>query len=449
MVISSGIMCSKNSIIRGNILRYIDSLLVMLNISTYCSVIPYIVFHQYQRGWCILFISIINIIYLYVRFHNKIKIPSDLLFFVFVCVLSSNVLAVLLTGDKSNVAFLYPILNTTFYILLFSLYSEYIKTESKKQSIWLVTRGYIWLCVLGIISAISLFLLIKVGLDPTSTPVADEYYDLFKSNSDSTIRTYYFPYHISVLLDAGIITKKIPFFMDYGIICGLFHEPNAICFVVFPALFILWFYEKKKSIRISCFFIWFFIILLTASTTNILAFSFSMVILMMLGRKTRKWLIPIGLFGLYLILYIGLENTDMVFILDKLEDTDGSRSYSSGTIEFAFTPLTLFGSNFLNNSYLAEVSSAGTRDVGFLSFMFNIVFLSIFIYRLVRLVLVYKEYRLLGIAALYFFLHSMKTAMVTYTNPILLLMMFIMFVVEKPKKIQLLEYNDKAKDSFE
>lgn len=448
MEISSGLFYRKRSVIKGDYLHYLDSLLVMLNISTYCSVVPYVLFQQYQRGWCILFISIINIFYLFVRFHNKIKVPSDFLFLIFVCVLSSNVLAVLSTGDKSNVAFLYPILNTTFYILLFSLYSEYIQTESKKQSIWLVARGYIWLCVWGIISALSLFFLIKAGFDPTTTPVADEYYDLFKSNSDSSIRTYYFPYHISVLLEAGIITKKIPFFMDYGIICGLFHEPNAICFVVFPALFILWFYEEKKSLRILYLFIWLFVILLTASTTNILSFSFSIVILMMLEKKFRKWLIPIGFISIYLILYIGLENTDMVFILDKLEDTDGSRSYSSGTIEFAFTPLTLLGSNFLSNSYLTEISSAGTRDVGFLSFILNIVFLSLFIYRLVRLVLVYKEYRLLGIAALYFFLHSMKTAMVTYTNPILLLIMLIMFVVEKTKKSEHLGYNDTAKNSF-
>ena len=418
---------------RKDLYRCTDSLLVMLNISTYCSVIPYIIFHQYQRGWCMILLSFINVLYLLTRFHGKVKIPTDTLFFIYISVLLSNIIAVLTSGDESNVAFIYPFINSTFYVLIFTLYYDYKKSETKLESIWLVIRGYIWLCALGIVSAISLFILIKAGFNPTTTPVADEYYDLFKSNAESTIRTYYFPYYISVLLDAGIITKKIPFFMEYGTICGIFHEPNAICFVVFPALFFLWFYERRVHFRLFYFFIWVFIILLTGSTTNIIAFLFSIIVLLIMEKKARKWLIPLSVIALYLIIYIGLDNTELVFILDKLNDADGSMSYSSGTIEFAFTPSTLFGSNFLNNSYLTDISSSGKRDVGYLSFFLNIVFLSLFIFRLGRTIIKSKQYRLLGIAALYFFLHSMKTALVTYTNPLLLLMMFVLYVVEKRK----------------
>lgn len=414
----------------NNLMWIFDSLLVLLNVSTYCSVVPYIIFHQYSRVPNILFIIIINVAFLLFRFQKIAKIPSDSLFFIYVCVCLSNVLAVLTNEGWNLLAFSYFILNTSFYLLLYNLYEEYLKSESPLHSLWLAIRGYIWLSFIGVLSAITMFMLIKCGFNPLKTPIVDEYYDLFKANVEVLGASYYYPYYISVIQYFDNLIK-IPFFTEYGTICGIFHEPHVITFVVFPALFIICFFEKRNGVRLVYYILWILILLMESSTTNIVAFLISLVVLMTLNKGSRKWLVLFLVLLAYLIYYIGIENTEMFFVLDKLNGEDGSKDYSMGTIEFAFTPKTLFGSNFMVNDYLQANSSAGRRDVGYLSFLFNMIFLALFMIRVVKLVVFSEKFRLFGIAALYFLLHSMKIAMVSYTNPLLILMCFIMFVTAK------------------
>lgn len=407
-----------------------DSLLVLLNVSTYCCVVPYIVFHQYSRVPNLLFIIIINIIFLLFRFHKKTKIPSDSLLFIYVCVCLSNILAVLTSEEWNILAFYYFVLNTSFYLLLYNLYEDYHKTDSSLYSLWLTIRGYIWLCFIGVFSAIIMFLLTKFGFNPLKTPIVDEYYDLFKANVEDLGASYYYPYYISVIQYFDNLIK-IPFFTEYGIICGIFHEPHVITFVVFPALFIICFFEKRIGVRLVYYILWILILLMESSTTNIISFVISLVVLMTLEKGSRKWLAIFLVLLAYFIYYIGLENSELFFVMDKLNGEDGSREYSMGTIEFAFTPSSLFGSNFMVNDYLQANSSLGRRDVGYLSFFFNIVFLALYIIKVVKIVVFSEKFRLFGVAALYFLLHSTKIAMVSYTNPLLILMCFILFVTAK------------------
>ena len=321
-------------------------------------------------------------------------------------------------------------LNFSFYLFLYNIYLKYRETESKWHSIWYIVRGYVWLGVLGVISAIFLLILMKFGLNPLKTPVVNDYYDLFKANVEVLGHTYYYPYYISVLLVSESILVKLPFFTDYGIICGIFHEPHVITFIVFPVLFILWAYTKNKFLNSFFLMIWMLILLMEFSTTNILAFGISLLVYFCVEKDKRKFLFLVGLIALYIFLYIGIDNTELFIVADKLAGDDtNSRDYTLGTIGFAFAPETLLGSNFMDNDYLYSYSSAGRRDVGYIQFFLNIVFLMLFIIRLVKVIMFSKTFRLIGIAVLYFFVHSAKTAMVTYTSPQLLLMMFLLFVI--------------------
>lgn len=415
---------------RERLTRGMESFLVLLNISTYCCVLPYILFHQYSRKWTIILIILINITYVFFRFRGKVRIPSDKLFFIFICINIANFLTVFLSDGHPMASILYPLLNISFYILLFNLYLKYSETESLWSSIWYIVRGYVWLGVMGVASAVLLFLMIKLGLNPLRTPIVNDYYDLFMANVVVLGHTYYYPYYISVLLVPESLLIKLPFFTDYGVICGIFHEPHVITFIVFPVLFILWAYTKSKLLNTFYFLIWMLIVFMELSTTNILAFGVSLLALFCVDRNKRAWLLPLGFIALYFFLYIGIENTDLFIVADKLGgDNTSSRDYTLGTIGFAFTPETLLGSDFMSNDYLFSYSSAGRRDVGYIQFFLNIVFLLLFIIRLIKVIMFSRKYRLIGIAILYFFVHSFKTAMVTYTSPQLLLMMFLLYVI--------------------
>ena len=370
-----------------------------------------------------------------VKCRARLKIPIDSLFFLYVVVNSLNCINVFVDESEGMLMVLfYTFLNVSFYLVLYNMYCYYRKITTVKNSLWFIIRGYIWLCTISILGATILFLMIKGGFNPYSTPIANDYYDLFKSNVEVSGATYYFPYHISVLATSDHAQLRIPFFTDYGVICGLFHEPHVITFITFPALFLLLYYIRKKYFKVVCFGIWLFIMLLAASTTNILAFFTSLFVLMFFERKVRLPLFLFFIIVFYMILSIGMESEEFLFLAEKLNgDNTVSSDYSKNTLIFAFSPKTLMGSNFINNNYLNTISTTG-RDVGYLPFLFNILFLIVYVIRMIKIIIFSNEFRYVGIATLYFFIHSMKTAMVTYTSPLLLLMMFMLFIVSQSEK---------------
>jgi hypothetical protein len=268
--------------------------------------------------------------------------------------------------------------------------------------------------------------------------------DLFASNADKFGHNYYFPYNISILLHS-ISGMRIPFFSESGAICGLYHEPHIITFMTFPALFILlskltshW----QKGVIIGLYVL---IMLLATSTTNIVTF-FVCVLVLLFRRRSMNLIFSllIIIITIWIILYsINIDLSDFMFISEKMES--GSKDYSQKTILFAFTPKTLLGSNFMQNDYLDAISS-NSRDVGYISFILNIIFLLIFSYKIIRLIFTKNNMSsMVGIAILYFFLHSMKVAMVAYSLSFLMFAMFLLTIYDKTHKR--LSFNDVMKGS--
>ena len=87
------------------------------------------------------------------------------------------------------------------------------------------------------------------------------------------------------------------------------------------------------------------------------------------------------------------------------------------------------GTNFLDLSYWDH--GMLDYDVGYIPFIFNLLFLLFFILSIVRLLVNKKRFfNVIGMIALYFMIHSTKQAMVTYTIPLLCLIMFLLNVCE-------------------
>jgi hypothetical protein len=325
--------------------------------------------------------------------------------------------------------------NASFFVLLYNCYYEYQNDYDRKTSIWLILRGYIWLVAICITGALLLFFLMKLGLNPYQNEISSSM-DLFDANVKQFNTEHYFPYHLSIILKDVTDVGKMPFFNENGIICGIYHEPHIITFMVFPALFFLYAFVESNKTKTILFLIWIFVMLMTTSTMNIIAFTVCCFVLLGYSKGGKIMLIPLSAILGILILYIGLENTELFFIIDKLEG--GSMDYSLQMIKFAFTPKTLIGSNFMATDYLqqAEISR---RDVGYISFGFNILFLLFLYFKNLRLLLSDKFNKMLGLGVLYFMLHSMKVSMVAYT---LSMLAFMMFVISYSSKKLMNKEND-------
>lgn len=415
-----------------NSLKYIlDSLIILLNISNSYSIVPYLLFFQHSRAVNTGLIIIINTAYLLLRFNKRIFIKYPWLIKIYILICSVNVLSAYTSNTGNVMTWLYLIANSLFFLLLYNCYTDYRKVLSSRQALWYVARGYVWLSVACVVLSILLFVLLKIGLDPYRNEITNRM-DLFTANAEQFNTSHYFPLNLSMLIKRdGVEIMKLPFFYEFGIICGLYHEPHIITFMVFPALFMLLAYVKKWTNRFLLFLMWIFIMLLTTSTMNIISFLVCIIVLLSYRKLGRIILVPLFMFLFVLLVYVGLENTELFFIADKL--AGGSMDYSLETIAFAFTPKTFWGSNFMSTDFLQESMSV-RKDVGYLNCFLNIIFLFVFIFNIVRaLNNKDNDVRLLGIASLYFFLHSFKVSMIAYTLSMLIFICFILFVVNSPK----------------
>ena len=418
----------------------IDSLIILLNISNSYSIIPYLLFFQYKRGVNTLIIILINIVYLLIRHNKNIKIPFKHPLFVIYFILNSiNAYSAYETRTAFVMPPLYLLCNTLFYIILYNCYTYYKRVGiGEKKTIWLLWRGYIWICAICIISISILFILIKAGVSPHSNLFNDRM-DLFEDNVNTLGHTYYYPFYTSVLLVSKNISLKLPFFSEYGTICGIYFEPHIVTFMLCPALFLLWAYIKRTMYRVGLFFMWLFIILVSCSTTNILCFTFCIVVFCLYTKKGRIILIPIMYVLVFVVFIVGLENTDLFFIANKL-DGSSSMQYSQNTIFYVFEPKTLLGSNFLNNGYLKEISTH-PKDVGYIPCFLNILFLVVAYLKLLKSFF-NKDICsvLLSCMILYFFLHSMKIAMVSYSLSFFIFIIFLLQIITS--KTYVLHAND-------
>ncbi len=411
----------------------IDTALILLNCSACFSILPYIIFFQYNRGIFVILIAALNIIYLSFRYGLNTELPSAILFILYLIINIWNSYASLYTDTGYLLCTAYMIANATFYLIIYNCYLKYINLYTVRHSLWLIIRGYIYLEIVCILSAVLTFVVLKLGY--TTTNNINGCFDLFADNVESLGANYY------SVLGMGIVLKSATSFMrlfsENGIVCGIYHEPHIITFMVFPSLFFMWAYAKNNYHKIAILLAGIFIAAIASSTTNILTALICICIALSYSKKGKLILIPIVFICLLLVLSIGLENTELFFIADKLDNAGGSRDYSLKSLEFAFLPQTWIGSNIINTSYIEDLGS-GKRDIGYLMALLNLIFLFMAFFNIIKLILQKERFNcLMGIGCLYFFLHSFKTASVSYTFSILAMIVFILSYSLKSKQLLL------------
>lgn len=407
-------------------LHILDAFIIFLNISNTYTIIPYLLFTPH-RAINTTIVAIINVLYLFFRFRATVassffRAP---LFILFVTINIFGFIAGLLTNTFGWGILPYFVSNIFFYIILETQFQQYTRYNSLTDSINLIIRGYLIFCILNIAVMLLLWVLIAFfSFYPKVNDISDTM-DLFKSNVNAFNTVYYYPLHISILNDT--LDIRIPFFQQYGIICGFSHEPHCITYLIIPSLFIFLHKARKIFYKIVIISIYIIIILMTASTTNILSFLICLIVFLSIKFR-ESLLLPSFLAGLVVLLLLNINNSSYQFIFDKLESR--SAEYSMSTMKYAFTPKTIMGYSFYDLTYWDNPFAK--NDVGFVIFFLNISFLAIFISRIIKLIFsIGGEERSIGFVALYFLLHSTKIALPIFGLSYLVFIIFLVHIYSK------------------
>lgn len=417
-------------------LHILDSIIILLNISATYSIIPYILFTS-NRGYNNLILFFIDIIYLTIRF-NFNKLPKHLLFYSYTLIFLLNAIFSLITSSFAYGLFSNLALNITFYLILFYMFNEYSKEYSYEKSVWLISRGYIWLSIYCVIVIWIMFIIITfINVNPFINNIESKM-DLFKNNVESfggNKSTYYFPYNISIFYRSSDI--RIPFLQQYGFITGIYHEPHIVSFLITPAFFILLHYVKAKWGKICAIIGFSFVLLISASTMNIISLLICYVIYLVIKYGKNIFLF-IGIITFNIAIILSLNKNLYEFILLKLKSE--SKDYSIQLIQFAISPKTILGTNFLDLSYLENLQTKN-YDVGYIIFALNISFLFVCYFKLFY-ILKNSKTRFVGFAILFFFLHSAKLAMSTYLFTTLIFFIFLLHISFMEIKKNKIIYNE-------
>ena len=113
-----------------------------------------------------------------------------------------------------------------------------------------------------------------------------------------------------------------------------------------------------------------------------------------------------------------LNEYGLEFVLNKFNDNNGSREHTESSLSYLFSPSQFWGTGALSypiNNY---------NDIGFVNFILFLLFYTSIFYGVFKL-LIRKDSNLIGLAILYFFLHSFKFGNAFLIYPIILFIMYI------------------------
>ena len=408
---------------------YLDAIFVLMNISSPYTLIPCFLFTK-STGVNSAIIFILTLFYIFFRFRNRIKLSIDKLLVVFAILSVYNLVNATAQGTLAFGFVCTFLANCTFYTLLYNLYCDYKKTYSSQDTVKIISEGYVWLCFYQLFIVALMVLMIKAHIiNPLSNEITWDY-DIFADNASRFYSPdrYFFPLHLSVVCQETM--ERLPFLNMEGVLpLGMFHEPHTMTYYIVPFLFLMHcFYSRKKLLLLDALFAVY--MLIAASTTNILCVL--SVLLLWSVLKEKKMIIIYGIIAFTAVGTLQINDNPIIDLI-KFKLESGSMEYSASTLDFAFKPNTLFGTNFYDMSYLD--SGLKNYDIGYIVFIFNIVFLLLFIYRTVRLCLSSNNlYRCVGLFSTYFILHSAKLALRTYSLEMLMFVIFMVTICSNERK---------------
>lgn len=408
-----------------------DAIIILLNIA---------VGHgNYLKNWLLftnnsyifpIVIVFLDIIYLFVRkgsYDIKTIRKNNYItpIYIFVSILMYCFIINFVNGGGFSLQILEPMLVAFLMLFVLNKQASYIqiRLDCLRDKIAYLSRGYVWLSLFSIIGIISSFILFKIGV-VGMTPITA---DVFSSNENSGIIYSRVFLSVQYVYSSLLMDIRVPFFQDNGVFCGLFHEPHVLTYNVFPCLILMLGLYPKTSQKIWIIATGVLVMLFAGSATNVLVVMSCLVFYFMIAGKSSfiKSLLGVAIVLFAIFTYINIDNTFYLFIIDRLDEGNISNQSSRSLLQFAFTPKTITGSNFLTSQFVADGLKSG-EDVGYISFFLNIVFILCYLRNTVKLIFKKDEVAIaVGFASLYCILHSAKIGMTVYMQILPLFLIYL------------------------
>lgn len=263
---------------------------------------------------------------------------------------------------------------------------------------------------------------------------------LFRANMETSDVIYYFPAYLSIVSPSPSVFLSG---LNLPTFSGLSHEPQAMFYAIFPAVFLfLYKFRNTKNIEIKILIFFLIISIMTTSLTAVLCFAFTFLIHLFWRFKQggqRKYAV-----GTVLLIVIGLiifieSNMNTKFQSFMLEKTNFDADYSSGSyslslLTYIFSPTSFFGEGIFGST--ADQASKMSINCGYISSCFMILFFITFLITTMKNIF---SKRLLchsiGLACLYFILHSLKYGIALFNSTYVFFIVFLLCYSDYQRKL--------------
>lgn len=420
-------------------LYFIDSLVVFFNIAAgRGNILLYWLTGFHDGGRIQALVIVLDFLYILLRFGGSrkkrlYKIPKTAI--LILIILFVNLINIMLEGKANPLAQLIQLLLCVLFVfVLYNISNDYSSDPLKDTpTSQFLSRGYVWLSLISVFGVfISFFLASLFG--PGNTLVDVDFLGSHLDKGDIYYRTYF-------SMNLFTLFGRVPFFHDYGMLCGLFHEPHLLDLNVLPCLILLLGFTRKAFVRWGVGVSIVLILLFAGSATGLLVAGGCLALFFIINSKKHlvASLVGAGAIVLIVLAYNAMDDTLLQFVLGRIDEDNGSHQYSTSLLEWTFSPRTLMGSNFFATDYVNELtySSVITKDVGFIPFGLYIAFLFFYLKDTIKLIFSKDKVGMaVGFASLYMIIHSAKIGMTLFalTYPFLIVMIQTVVLKEIWKK---------------
>lgn len=417
-------------------LGFLDMLIVMLNLAAgRGNYLLYGILHTENTRVVIAVVLVLDLLYLFANiksFHaKKLKYSPFLVIFV---MLVYNWFNILLQGYGDPTLTLEYLLLWFFFFVILSIQVSFLfQTKAGvEKGIGNLSKGYILLSFTSIFGVILTLSALHLGIADSGQVISPDY---MSTNEEKSSYFYTWTFLSVLYNDVGV---RVPFFQDYGYLCGLFHEPHILALHTIPCLILLLGKEKKQIAKVLTVLLAVSIMLFSGSATNILVVAVCIFVYFIVRLRSSIVASVSGLVLTVGVVFLFIAQSDGIFVdflMGRFDMDNSSTDYTFELLTYTFTPRTLLGTNFLSTSFME--SSISTQDVGFVVFFLNLVFLFIYFRNTIKLIFSKKGNLpiAVGFASLYYILHSAKgggLTMFLQTDPVLFVFLQL-FILNYPR----------------
>lgn len=356
--------------------------------------------------------------------------PFSLCFIIYICLLIVQIF-VSIFADSSTVylALSLILIAVTFWKILDITYA-------KNVSIEYVLRPYMYISEYVMVASVVVFVALLFGIISLSSYIIDPTkYELFNGNFQIGGARIFNPLRLIYILDSD---RGVKFFGQFGTFLGICHEPHISTYLISPALFMILAFCRKKLLWLLLFLA---TVLLSSSVTNLILSALCLIAYFWMEYRYLPNIARVSAYSLLIITIFFIatnysyvsESIGLEIISTKLQTSNMSYDYSANVLSYMYNPESFLGSGILVYCY-----NPNATDIGYFTFLLNLIFQSSFIVGIISICSKgNRQSRIIGLGLVYFALHTLKIGQMIYQFPYLIFMLYIghILFITQTKKI--------------